>query len=171
MWHTSSANSSSPTAPAPPLCPTVTTSLLPYWNSAWHTDTAHSWHKAQREREREREGKKKHTHTDLYQSSGAPTVVSVPSIHPVSRTKGPASPIGIFLPLLPLIIRSSFEFCWQLCAPCVFWDVLINLFTLLTLVWESCILSRYSRHGWGLLFSCLVILILALAFDLLSVAQ
>lgn len=34
--------------------PTITTSFLPHWNSAWHTDT--SWHKAQRESsERERE--------------------------------------------------------------------------------------------------------------------
>lgn len=73
------------------------------------------------------------THKNLYQSSGAPSVVSVPSIHPVSWTKGPGNPIGISLPLLPAIICTSFEeFCWQPSALCVcvcvcFGDLLINL--------------------------------------------
>lgn len=65
-------------------------------------------------------GRERERGENLYQSSGAPFVVSVPSIHPVSKgaaTKGPGNPIGISLPLLPVkICSSSEEFCWHLTA-------------------------------------------------------
>lgn len=143
VWHTSSANSSSPTPP--PLCPpspppSSLIEILPGTQTLPILGTEL--------REGEREGE---THKNLYQSSGAPFVVSVPSIHPVSRTKGPGSPIGISRPLLSAkICSNSEEFCWQLSVLCMFGDLLINL-CLRRLHWvrnksdERCILSQWVR--------------------------
>lgn len=120
--------------------PTITTSFLPHWNSAWHTDTAHSWHKAQRGRERERKREReKHTRTCTNRLVPPPLCLCqafIPSRGP--RDQG--NPIGISLPLLPAkICSNSEEFCWHptaLCV-CVFGDLLINL-----RVYVVCV-------GWG----------------------
>lgn len=110
-----------PAPPLPPLYPPSPPPSSPHWNSAWHTDTAHSWHKAQRESEREK-------HTRTCTNRLVPRPLCLPSIHPVSRTKGPGNPIGISLPLFPVQICSNAEeLCWQLSALCVFGDLLINL--------------------------------------------
>lgn len=128
MWHTSSANSSSPTAP-PPLCPpspppSSLIEILP------GTQTLPILGTKLRERER---------NTGTCTNRLVPPPLCLPSIHPITRTKGPGNPIGISLPLLPAnICSNSEEFCWQLSLLCVFGDSLINL-----CVYVVCI-------GWGM---------------------
>lgn len=129
--------------------PIITTSFLSHWNSAWHPDTAHSWHKAQREREREEGG----TRTCTIRLVPHPSCL--PSLHSVLWTKGPGNPIGISLPLLPVNMHSNFEeFCCQPNVLCVFRDLLINFCVYVVCFGRgiNATLSQCGEVSYGLFF-------------------